>query len=206
MQFAAKPVNQSADSARASDTIIGTERLILREWREQDRAPMFAHVNESPAVTRWLGGLQTRESSDAGIDRCIACQAEHGHCFWALERRADDALLGFCGIKRVNGPCDPDRGSHEIGWRLREDSRGHGYAKEAAAASLSFAFDSLDADFVSAFTVDGNTASWGLMERLGMKRRPDLDYYDPAWSGDLGPGIVYRIRRDEWAVRRGGFA
>ncbi len=67
------------------------------------------------------------------------------------------------------------RACYEVGWRLREDAWGQGYAKEAAIASLDFAFDTLGADRVVAITFPGNEASWGLMERLGMTRRPELD-------------------------------
>jgi RimJ/RimL family protein N-acetyltransferase len=49
--------------------------------------------------------------------------------------------------------------------------------------------------------VIGNSASWGLMERLGMTRRPDLDFHDPEFSDALNPTIVYRISRHEWSVR-----
>jgi RimJ/RimL family protein N-acetyltransferase len=87
-------------------------------------------------------------------------------------------------------------GEYEIGWRLREDAWGRGYAKEAAIASLDHAFGQLGAERVVALTVEGNGPSWGLMERLGMKRRPDLDYEGPEWAE--GTVIVYLIRREEW--------
>lgn len=190
----------------APDTVIETDRLTLRKWRDADRAAMHA-MGRDPEVMRWLGELQSREESDAGIDRCIACGEQHGHCFWVLERKEDGAFLGFCGIKRVKDDgIEPDPGTPEIGWRLRRDAWGHGYAKEAAIASLDYAFDRLGVDFVTAFTVPGNTASWGLMERLGMTRREVLDYWNPDWSPQLGKGIVYRITPDEWAQKRKEFA
>ena len=185
---------------------IETERLILRGWREADREPFFRMCSD-PAVMRWLGPLPTREECDAGIDRLIACERDHGHTFWVVERKADGELLGFCGIKRVKDDgIEPDPGTPEIGWRLRRDAWGQGYAKEAAIASMNHAFDTFGADFVTAFTVPGNSASWGLMERLGMQRREDLDYWNPEWSPDLGPGIVYRITGEEWAAKRKEFA
>ena len=182
--------------------IIETERLLLREWQESDREEMFRHLTSRPAVMEHMGGPQTCEESDAGIDRCIASQAKNGHCFWALERKDDGAFLGFCGIKRVDGDGAPDLGSPEIGWRLRQDAWGQGYAKESAIASLDFIFDECDAEFVSAFTIDANKPSWGLMERLGMTRRPDLDYFDAKWGPLLGPEIVYRISAAQWAEAR----
>ncbi len=62
-------------------------------------------------------------------------QSAHGYCFWIVERREDGAMLGFCGLKP--GPADtPIEGRVEIGWRLRADAWGKGYAREAAQASL----------------------------------------------------------------------
>ena len=57
----------------------------------------------------------------------------------------------------------------------------------------------IGAPWVVALTVQENTASWGLMERLGMIRRPDLDYDGPHWAD--GRAIVYRIERDQWKAR-----
>ena len=51
-----------------------------------------------------------------------------------------------------------------------------------------------------ALTVTGNTPSWGLMERLGMIRRPELDYTGASWAE--GKVIAYTIERDEWLKRR----
>ena len=89
-------------------------------------------------------------------------------------------------------------GEIEIGWRLREDAWGQGFAREAAAASLDFAFQSLAAQRVVALTVEGNSNSWGLMRRLGMERREDLDYVDPDWPETMNPVIVYEMRREAW--------
>ena len=89
----------------------------------------------------------------------------------------------------------------EIGWRLREDAWGRGYAKEAATASLDLGFRAFGADDVVALTVAGNTASWGLMRKLGMTRRDDLDYQDDNWPAELNPTIVYAITAQEWAQR-----
>ena len=120
-----------------------------------------------------------------------------------MESKDDGELLGFCGLKRIDRACIPDVGTPEIGWRLREDAWGRGYAKEAAVASLDYGFDILGMDFITALTLPGNTASWGLMERLGMNRREDLDFYDAEeWGPKVGTEIVYRIDRDEWAANR----
>lgn len=176
--------------------MIETERLILRNWREEDVEAFIRHTN-TESVMRWLGGVKPPAELAASIRaRSMRWQEERGFTFWVVERKEDRALLGFCGIKIADDAGSPVEGLHEVGWRLREDAWGQGYAKEAAAASLDFAFDRLGADRVVALTIEANAPSWGLMKRLGMERREDLDYEGPDWAG--GRIIVYEVTRDTW--------
>ena len=180
-----------------ADIIAETERLVLRDWRGGDRDLFVRHLN-TPAVMRWLGGVQDEATYTAAFDRLETYRRDYGHTFWIVERQTDGELLGFCGLKRVNAPGASCPGDVEIGWRLREDAWGQGYAKEAAAATLDLAFGRFAAPYVVALTVEGNAGSWGLMERLGMTRRADLDYHDPRYGPDLNPTIVYSIAAADW--------
>ncbi|MGN3974628.1 GNAT family N-acetyltransferase [Tsuneonella sp. SYSU-LHT278] len=175
---------------------IETDRLVLRDWREGDAERFFAGTN-TPAVMRWLGGVMDEEGRQALLDRVSACRARNGFCFWIVERKSDGEVLGFCGLKRADAPGSSVAGQFEVGWRLREDAWGRGYAREAASAALDAAFDRFGADEVVALTVDGNEASWGLMKRLGMRRREDLDYVDPRFEPPLRDTIVYSIARSD---------
>ena len=176
--------------------MIETARLLLRDWREEDIQPFIHHTN-TPAVMRWLGGVQTEEALERSIrERMMRWQAERGFTFWVVERQADGALLGFCGLKLADTPDTPIEGMVEVGWRLREDAWGQGFAREAAIASIDHAFETLGADRVVAITFPGNAPSWGLMERLGMTSRPELGYDDPRFPA-LNPTIVYDIRPGE---------
>ncbi|TCD06708.1 N-acetyltransferase [Erythrobacteraceae bacterium CFH 75059] len=174
-----------------------TTRLILRDWREEDW-PEFFRVTNSPAVMRWLGGVMDGEGMARQRARVEGCRAAHGHCFWVVERREDRALLGFCGIKRADSPGSSIAGRHEIGWRLREDAWGRGYAREAATATVALAFDHFAAPEVFATTIAENTPSWGLMERLGMRRRPELDYADIRYPPPWRQAIVYALAAADW--------
>ena len=179
-----------------ADFRVETERLVLRDWRDGDW-PVFWATTNTPAVMRWLGGVADEAGQQAAQDRLLSYQRDHGHTFWVLERRGDGSLLGFCGLKRCNQAGGPV-GMMEVGWRLREDAWGQGYAKEAANASLDVAFDRFGADEVVALTVTGNTASWGLMERLGMRRREDLDFDNSDFDPESGRIIVYSIAHAAW--------
>jgi len=178
--------------------MIDTERLTLRPWRDSDREPFFA-MSQDPEVMAYLGPLAaTRADSDPAIERAMALQSTRGHCFWAIERKADGAFLGFCGLKICTDAC-PVEGDVEIGWRLRRDAWGQGYAREAAEASLAWGWSNLDVLRIMAMTAVSNRRSRGLMERLGMTHRPELDFDHPRLVvGDpLRRHVVYIADRPE---------
>lgn len=183
-----------------SDLVAETERLRLRGWGAGDLDEFMRRLN-TPTVMRWLGGVQDEAAHRAAFDRIDSYQRDFGHTFWIVERKADGALLGFCGLKRVNSPGGEHlHGQFEVGWRLREDAWGQGFAKEAAIASLDLAFGRFAAPHVVALTVAENAASLKLMERLGMVRRPDLDFTGSfaTGTGDRASTIVCLIAAADW--------
>ena len=151
-----------------SDIVLETERLILRKWRAGDSEPFLQHLN-TRNVMRWLGGVQSREKFDAAITRLEGYDRDFGHTFWIVERKADAEILGFCGLKRVNAPQPKLTGAHEIGWRLREDAWGKGYAKEAASAAMDFVVDELGWDTVIHSIDPNNHRSRRVAEKLGSR-------------------------------------
>ncbi|MCJ2179929.1 GNAT family N-acetyltransferase [Novosphingobium album (ex Hu et al. 2023)] len=177
-----------------------TPRLVLRDWAPGDFG-RFVEVTNTPAVMRWLGGVMDAPRLDALESRLMAFQATLGHTFWVVERKRDgghlsDELLGFCGLKKIDAEGALFQGEFEIGWRLRQDAWGRGYAKEAARASLEAGFGRFGAQEIFAITNVENAASWGLMERLGMRRRSELDFVDPRFDPPVCDTIVYAIERD----------
>lgn len=174
---------------------IETERLILREWRDNDVAPLL-EICRDPRVMEFLGPLQTEEDIRTAIARQREHQERLGHCYWVIERKSDSEMLGFCGIQ--SGPeGTPLAGQPDIGWRLAYSHWGNGYAREAATASLDWGFEILPDDDIWAITTPGNIRSWGLMERLGMRRHPDLDFEHPNVldGSPLKSHITYSISR-----------
>jgi RimJ/RimL family protein N-acetyltransferase len=179
-----------------------TDRLALRGWEDEDEVRFYEVMNR-PEVMRHLGGLQRPEEWRFAYQRLRKLQEEFGHTFWIVEDRASGVTLGFCGIKRVNAPGAGDlTGTHEIGWRLRPEAWGKGIAKEAAIASLDLAFGRFGAPNVLALTVVENEASWGLMKRLGMRRREELDFIDTRFGPELNPSIVYWMDAADWPAAR----
>lgn len=184
-----------------SDFRLETERLILRDWRAEDW-PIFLRHTNTPAVMRWLGGVLDTDKLHAMRNRLEGYRRDHGFTFWISERKSDGGhlageIIGFCGLKlsnQVGGPM----GEHEVGWRLREDAWGKGYAREAAQASLKAGFEQFGAPHILALTVQENTGSWGLMKRLGMTHQPQLDFANSDFGAETI--IVYSITRQEWEL------
>lgn len=170
-----------------------TERLILRAWRDADVEP-FAAMGRDPDVMRFLGPPATLAETQAAVGRMVERQRTSGHCFWAIERKADAAFLGFCGLVPGKPPID---GAIEIGWRLARHAWGQGYASEAAAASLAWGWAHLPVALIVAITVPANMRSRALMERLGMTHVEDGDFDHPdlAATDPLRRHVLYRIHR-----------
>ena len=174
---------------------IETERLILREWREADVEPMDAMGRDTRDMAH-LGPLTGRAEAERIMRGQALNQSLFGHCFWAVERREDGAMLGFCGVNR--GPKGhPLQDKMEIGWRLAFNAWGQGYAREGAMATLAWIWGHRDDDAIWSMTTPGNARSWGLMERLGMIRHHDLDFDHPDVpdGSPLKRHITYSIGR-----------
>jgi RimJ/RimL family protein N-acetyltransferase len=178
---------------------IATERLLLRGWRESDRAP-FAALNADPEVARYLGGgARDRAASDALVDQIVGQWRAHGFGLWAVERAGDGAFLGFTGLSR------PTFEAHftpavEVGWRFAREAWGRGYATEAAIAAVEFGFAVLGLEEIVSFTVPANLRSRRVMERLGMTRDPADDFEHPRLPAGhpLRGHVLYRLRRLDW--------
>ena len=167
--------------------MIRTERLLLRQWREEDREP-FAALNADPVVMEHFASTMSREASDAFVDFNIRTIDERGWGLWAVD--AHGTFIGFVGLNEPNF-----MPGVEIGWRLARDAWGHGYATEAALASLAYGFETLALPEIVAVTTATNLRSQAVMCRIGMARDPAEDFDDPAEpEGPLRRSVLYRIR------------
>ena len=177
-------------SGRHHDRVseLSTERLRLRRWRDDDRDAFHA-LNSDAAVMATIGPVMDRDRSDAFLDRIEAAFDADGFGLWCAD--LDGESIGYVGFARPRF-----RDGIEIGWRLRSEWWGRGYATEAARACLRHGFDDLGFDEVISFTAVINTRSQRVMERIGMTRDEGADFEHPNVSiGDpLRPHVLYRIR------------
>lgn len=167
-----------------------TQRLILRRWTDDDRAP-FAELNADPEVMRYFPKVMTTQESDAMVDRVEQGFEQNGFGLWVVE--IDSRFSGFTGLNRTS--FETPMGPHvEIGWRFASWAWGHGYASEAATRVLTAAFDDFGLTEVYSFTTETNVRSEAVMKRIGMSRRADLDFDHPNTPGWWGARhIVYQV-------------
>ena len=158
--------------------MIETARLLLRPWRDADRAP-YAAMMADPEVGYWLGATLGEAEANAQIDRFMAESATRGPGFLAVERREDGTFLGAGCLREVLAG-RPLAGDVEIGWRLARAAWGAGYATEAARALLDLGFKELALAEIVAFTAVSNARSRAVMERLAFQRQPHRDFDHPA--------------------------
>ena len=180
-------------------TELRTDRLLLRHWRDEDRAP-FAALNDDPAVMEHFPHHLTREQSDAMADRIAGFLHEHAWGLWAVEVRDTGRFIGFTGLavprfEEHFTPCV------EVGWRLARDGWGHGYATEAARASVAHGFTDLGLEEIVAMVVPANHRSQGVMRKLGMTRDEGADFDHPLVEegSPVRRHRLYRLTRGHWA-------
>ena len=175
-----------------------TDRLLLRQWREDDREP-FAALNGDPAVMEHFPAPMDRAASDALLDRLRGDLAGRGWGLWAVEVLDGGAFAGFVGLAPVGDDLPPAPGV-EVGWRLAHEHWGRGYAPEAAARAVRFAFEELALPEVVSFTTVRNARSRRVMSKIGLAHDPARDFdhpRTPGWSGQRH--VVYAVTREVWA-------
>lgn len=184
----------AAATARPYGMQITTDRLVLRPWRESDRAPLAA-MHADVEVMADYGRPLDRSESDAKLDRYQGAIETLGFGRWALQDRTG-ALLGYVGVMPIfpGHPRDP---GFEVGWRLVRAAWGKGYATEAARASLSDAFGRIGLSEVLSYTAPDNLRSQAVMARLGLTRRPELDFVQRLEDRD-SRGLVWSARPDHF--------
>jgi RimJ/RimL family protein N-acetyltransferase len=154
--------------------ILSTERLGLRKWTAADEEP-FIRMNQDPAVMEFFPRPMTPAESIAMMGRIAVSFETHGYGLYAVELRATREFIGYTGFARPSfdsffTPCI------EIGWRLRKEAWGHGFATEAANACLRYGFGVLRFHRVYSFTALLNTRSERVMQKIGMRQTGEFDH------------------------------
>jgi RimJ/RimL family protein N-acetyltransferase len=161
--------------------LIETERLRLRPMKMGDLDELAA-LHADPEVTEFIRPLD-RAAAAERLRRDRSEWSERGHGLLAVLDRRGGAFLGRCGLKHWS-----QFDETEVGWALRRDAWGHGYATEAARACAAWAFSDFDLPYLTAMINPDNIRSVRVAERLGL-----TPLRDDVLLGD--PVVVYGLNR-----------
>jgi len=172
-----------------------TERLELRQWRDEDLEP-FAALNADPETMRYFPAPRSREQSDALARHARHQIEEEGWGLWAVEVVGGASFIGFVGLAR------PSFEEHftpavEVGWRLGRQHWGNGYATEAGRAVVGHAFEDLGLNRVYAFCFSRNMASRRVLEKIGMTHEGTRRGHSFKWDEHLDEE-AFGILASEW--------
>ncbi|GAB2953723.1 GNAT family N-acetyltransferase [Hymenobacter coalescens] len=172
-----------------------TARLRLRELLPAD-APGILALDSDPEVLRYVPHqpMSTLAEAAAVVDYIRGQYRRNGIGRWAVELRATGEFVGWCGLKLVDAEATNGRlGYYDLGYRLLRRHWGQGYASEAAAASLRYAFEVLQLPEVHATVMRDNGASRRVLEKLGLAHTADFTGPDGApwqWYTLLRPAFL----------------
>ncbi|MGN1137257.1 MAG: GNAT family N-acetyltransferase [Oscillospiraceae bacterium] len=174
--------------------ILETERLVLRELTYDDFADLYDVLSDSDIMQHYPYTFDENRVRN-WIKRNIERYSNDGFGLWAAVLKENGKMIGDCGItmQNINGEMLP-----EIGYHIHRNYQRKGYASEAAAECIKYAFEKLDFDRVYSYMKYTNIPSARTAEKNGMKFI--MEYPDP----DNSVTKVYCISKEEWEKRSKG--
>jgi len=177
---------------------IVTERLQLRLLTPDDVDDVYAWMSDPEVVRYQLYEPRSREVvAEKLVEYSAATRLEKPDDYVQPAIVLDGVVIGAIYFKLVS----VDDLTAEIGWVLRREHHGKGYAFEAASAMVALAFDDMGLHRVVAELDPRNAASIALCLRLGMREEAHFIehmMFKGAWA-DTG---IYGILEREWHARR----
>ena len=179
-------------------TTLTTERLVLRGFESSDAVDVYAYAH-NPHV-----GPRAGWRPCATVEECRAMVAHlmrQGEV-WAIVSKQTGRVIGSVGLHM-----DARRnveGARELGYALREDAWGNGYATEACEAALRYAFTELCLRLVSVCHLPDNQRSRRVIKKLGFQYEGTLRQATTLPDGELADDVCYSLTAEEYRATHPG--
>lgn len=182
----------------AAFTRLETDRLIVRRFRPDD-LDSFVAYRADPDVARFQSWENFTRAE--GVQFIAEMARQHpdtpGEWFqFAVELKSTGKMIGDCALHAFA----ERRTEAEIGFSLASAYQGRGYAREALAGLLDYAFSTLKKSRIEALTDARNSKSIAVLERLGFVR--DAAMREPVeFKGEICSEFLYLLFRESWRTR-----
>ncbi|HUS00367.1 MAG TPA: GNAT family N-acetyltransferase [Chitinophagaceae bacterium] len=145
--------------------VFETPRLILSQFTEED-GPLILQLNSHPEVVKYVHErvLTSEEEAKKILLNIILPQYKNNLGRWAIYTKTGNEFIGWCGLKYR-----PELDEIDLGYRLKKNAWGKGYATEAAKHTLDHAFNNLNLDIITGRAHIENLASIKVLEKIGMQ-------------------------------------
>lgn len=168
-----------------------TKRLVFRDWNEQDLNE-FRIMNKDTRVMEYFKKILNKEETDRFYNVIQDEFRNYGYGLYAVETRHNNDFIGFIGFHWANfnsqfTPCI------EIGWRLKYEAWGNGFATEGAKACLKYGFDTLGFNKIYSFTSKINLPSENVMKKVGMVKVMEFEHPNIMENNPLRKHVLYSI-------------
>lgn len=165
--------------------VIETERLFLREMTMDDFDALYKVLSDKDIMQHYPYSFDESRVKN-WIERNINRYKNDGFGLWAVCLKETGEMIGDCGLtlQNIDGQMLP-----EIGYHIRKDCQGRGYAKEAAAATRDWAWENTSYPALYSYCKYTNIPSYKTAEAIGMKF--DKEYPDEA-NEITHVSVIYR--------------
>jgi len=181
-------LSQAASTPTSGRIVLETERLILRQFTDDDVDAVFAVIGD-PLTMKFYPQTFTHEDALRWVARSQERYRTDGFGLFAVLLKLNGEVIGNCGPVRQNVEGES---LLEVGYHFRRDHWGQGYATEAARACVEYAFRQLGAPRVVSLILPENQPSQRVAERNGMKVEKLVTFHDL-------PHLMYAITRENYA-------
>lgn len=166
---------------------IETPRLLLRQFTPDDLDDLY-RLYSNPDLIRFSGSARTKKETQTALSAIIK-HYEHGFGMWAVIHKADDKLIGRCGLCFLDNTLEV-----ELGYLLDKFYWCRGLATEASHASLKYGFELVKLEKIVAIARPENIASRRVMAKVGMQYEKDVCFYNLN-------AVYYAISRDDYLFK-----
>lgn len=170
-----------------------TERLVLRELGEEDRAIVQAYWADERFLSFYPPDRLSPRHCDETVDESLAALAEYprrGH-YWAVTVQGNT-------IGRIRLELSKRNSTGDIGYELHPDHWGNGYATEVLKEVVRFSFEELKLHRLCAWAYEPNKASQRVLEKAGFTHEGTMRKRC-SWGDDWVDDLMFGLLVDEWA-------